>query len=249
MKIPRAVIPGLITVGNLFMGFYSAICAYTGRISLACWCIIIAAIFDAVDGKVARLTKTSSTFGVEYDSLADVVSFGFAPSFLIYILFSESMSLLMSLLLLLISFLPLLAGSIRLARFNIQQGGVDKKYFVGFAIPSAAITLASFILFSLHFYDQPLQYPAVMLILVVTVSILMVSTVRYELMPNLLNISSLNQKLQLFIGVVVLIILVLFPRQTLFPLMMVYMLSGIIRWILHLLFYSNKGESSLESKS
>ena len=245
MKIPRAVIPGLVTVGNLFMGFYSVICACTGRISLACWCIIMAAILDAVDGKVARLTKTSSPFGVEYDSLADVVSFGFAPSFLIYILFSESMSLL----LLLISFLPLLAGSIRLARFNIQQGGFDKKYFVGFAIPSGAITLASFILFSLYFYDQPLRYPAVMLFLVVTVSILMVSTVRYELMPNLLNISSLNQKLQLFIGVVVLIILILFPRQTLFPLIMVYMLSGIIRWILNLLFHSNKGESSLESKS
>lgn len=245
MKIPRAVIPGLVTVGNLFMGFYSVVCAFTGRIALACWCIIIAAILDAVDGKVARLTGTSSPFGVEYDSLADVVSFGLAPSFLIYLLFAESMSLL----LLLISFLPLLAGSIRLARFNIQQGGSDKKYFVGFAIPSGAITLASFILFSLYFYDQPLRYPAVMLFLVVTVSILMVSTVRYELMPNLLNISSLNKKLQLFIGVAVLIILVLFPRQTLFPLLMVYMLSGIIRWILHLLFHSNKGESSLESKS
>jgi CDP-diacylglycerol--serine O-phosphatidyltransferase len=245
MKIPRAVIPGLVTVGNLFMGFYSVISAFTGRIALACWCIIIATILDAVDGKVARLTKTASRFGVEYDSLADVVSFGFAPSFLIYILFSESMGLL----LLLLSFLPLLAGSLRLARFNIQASGSGKTYFVGFAIPSAAVTLASFILFSLHFYNQPLRYPTIMLILVVTVSILMVSTIRYELMPNLLNISTLNKKLQLFIGVVLLIVLVLFPQQTIFPLMIVYMLSGMIRWILHLLFYANKGESPLESKS
>jgi CDP-diacylglycerol--serine O-phosphatidyltransferase len=245
VKIPRAVIPGLVTVGNLFMGFYAVICAVTGRIALACWCIIIAAILDAVDGKVARLTKTSSRFGVEYDSLADVVSFGFAPSFLIYILFSESMGFLM----LLLSFLPLLAGSLRLARFNIQTGGSGKTHFVGYAIPSAAITLASFILFSLCFYDQPLRYPAVMLILVVTVSVLMVSTVRYELMPNLLNISSLNKKLQLVLGLVLLVILVPFPRQTLFPLMIVYLLSGLIRWMAHLFFYSKKGESSLESKS
>ncbi len=245
MKISRAVIPGLVTVGNLFMGFYSVICSFTGRINLACWCIIIAAVFDTLDGIVARLTKTSSRFGVEYDSLADVVSFGFAPSILIYFLFSKNMGFLV----VLFCFLPLLAGSIRLARFNIQQSGFDKEYFVGLPIPSTALAISSFILFSVHFYDLPLRYPTAMLILVVTVSILMVSTIRYELMPNLINNIVFKQKLQLPIKLVLLIVVILFPQQVLFPLMIIYILSGMLRWIFHLIFYPNKGESSLESKS
>jgi CDP-diacylglycerol--serine O-phosphatidyltransferase len=146
-------------------------------------------------------------------------------------------------------FLPLLAGSIRLARFNIQLTGLDKTYFVGLPIPTAAITLSSFTLFSLHFYSQPLRYPAVMMILILTVSILMVSTIRYELMPNLFNNDLFRQKLQLPVGLVLLTAIVLFPRQLLFPLMIVYVLSGLIRWIVHLINSSNKGESLVESKS
>jgi len=245
MKISRAIIPGLVTAGNLFMGFFSVINTFGGRIVTACWCIVIAAVLDALDGKIARLAKASSRFGVEYDSLADVVSFGFAPSILIYFLFYQSMGFPT----VLFAFLPLLCGSLRLARFNIQLSGFDKKYFTGLPIPSAAILIGSFVIFSMKLYAQPLPYPELMMILVAAVSLLMISTIRYELMPNLINKFVSNTKLRLTLNLAVVAVLLLFPQKTLFPLMLVYMLSGIAAWLFRLIFDSNKGESSLESKS
>jgi CDP-diacylglycerol--serine O-phosphatidyltransferase len=244
MKVTRSIIPALFTVGNLFLGFYSVICSFNERISLACWFIIFAAILDTADGKVARLTKSSSRFGVEYDSLADVVSFGLAPSILMYTLLSQNPSLMI----ILICFLPLLGGSIRLARFNIQLTGFDKEYFVGLPIPMAAITLTSFILFSIHFYQEPLRHYTLLLLLIIGVSLLMVSTIRYEILPGPISQNRLRQILQIAISVLLLIAFILFPQQLLFPFTIAYILSGIIRWIFHLILSLSKGESVFESK-
>lgn len=245
MKVSLSIFPSLVTAGNLFCGFYAVICAFQIKIELSAWFIIGSAVLDAVDGKVARLTKSSSRFGVEYDSLADVVSFGLAPSILMYILFADRLGFIATS----ICFLPLLCGSIRLARFNVQLVGFDKDHFVGLPIPIAAITLSSFVLFSLYFYNTALYFPYPMLLLIVTVSGLMVSTIRYAIMPDLSFHGTWQQKrIMIIIGIVV-ILVILFPRQILFPLSMVYILSGLVWLFGGRNSGSNKGDSPVESKS
>jgi len=244
IKVTRSIIPGLFTVGNLFLGFYSVICSFNGRINLACWFIIFAGLLDTADGKIARLTRSASRFGIEYDSLADVVSFGLAPSVLMYSLLSGTSSFVI----ILLSFLPLLAGSIRLARFNIQLTGFDKEYFVGLPIPMAAITLVSFILFSLHFYQVPARHPLVLSVLIIVVSLLMVSTIRYELLSTAISQNKVLQIVQIVISLLLILAIIIFPLVLLFPLMIVYILSGIIRWIFQQISSLNKGESVFESK-
>jgi CDP-diacylglycerol---serine O-phosphatidyltransferase len=243
MKIIRAILPSLFTMGNLFMGFYSVICSTSGKISWACWLIIGAGFLDAADGKVARLIKSSSRFGVEYDSLADVVSFGLAPSVLVYVLLAEYLGL--GITVLLLSFLPLLCGSIRLARFNIQLTGFSKEYFVGLPIPLAAATLAGFVMFMQYVYGVPLPPPylKVMIVLIVIVSVLMISTIRYEIMPNLTFSGSTRQVVSTLLLLALLVLIILFPLQVIFPLTVLYLLSGLLRWVLYPSTRSTKGES------
>ena len=127
VKVSRSIVPSFFTVGNMFCGLYSVIAAYGGKLTLATWMILFGAFLDAMDGKIARFTGSASRFGVEYDSLADVITFGFAPSFLVYSVYAAKLGVVG----ILLSFLPLLFGSIRLARFNIQLKGFDKEYFIG----------------------------------------------------------------------------------------------------------------------
>jgi CDP-diacylglycerol--serine O-phosphatidyltransferase len=238
VKVSRSIVPSFFTVGNMFCGLYSVISAFAGNFSLAAWMILFSAFLDAMDGKVARFTGSSSRFGVEYDSLADVISFGFAPSILVYTTYAKNMGIVG----LLLSFLPLLFGSIRLARFNIQLKGFDKDFFNGLPIPIAAMAIASSILFSQFFYDVPVKYPKVMIILIFLVSILMVSTIRYEKMPNLKIKGSARDKTKLMLFLVGIIIFIIFPSQALFPMMLLYIFSGMVAWVLRL----NRGVSSIE---
>src|SRR6059036_2010847 len=121
MKITRAVVPSLFTVLNIFCGFRSLLHTAEGDFVLASWFVILAGIFDVFDGIMARITKSSSDFGVEFDSLSDVVSFGVAPSFLVYSIdlrMHEGIGML-------ISATPMVFGALRLARFNAQLVGYD----------------------------------------------------------------------------------------------------------------------------
>ncbi|MCL4279250.1 MAG: CDP-diacylglycerol--serine O-phosphatidyltransferase, partial [Ignavibacteriaceae bacterium] len=136
-RLTPSVIPNLFTAMNMFCGFLSIINASEGNYEYSAWLIFVAAVFDALDGLVARLTNSSSELGVELDSLSDVVSFGAAPSFLLYKTFFYSMNTWG----ILISALPLIAGGFRLARFNIQLVGFSKSFFLGLPIPSAALTI------------------------------------------------------------------------------------------------------------
>ncbi|MBI3765833.1 MAG: CDP-diacylglycerol--serine O-phosphatidyltransferase [Ignavibacteriales bacterium] len=146
MKITRAVVPSLFTVLNIFCGFRSVIHTAQGDFTLAAWFIILAGIFDVLDGVMARITKSSSDFGVEFDSLSDVVSFGLAPAFLVYNLHlrnEEGIGMLISAML-------MVFGAMRLARFNAQLVGYDKDFFKGLPIPAAALTISSFVLTFYH---------------------------------------------------------------------------------------------------
>jgi CDP-diacylglycerol--serine O-phosphatidyltransferase len=238
VKVPRSIVPSFFTVGNMFCGFYSVIAAFQGMVELAAWMIVAGAFLDAMDGKVARFTNSSSQFGVEYDSLADVITFGFAPSFLIFTIFGNTLGIPG----ILLSFMPLLFGSIRLARFNTQLKGFDKEYFSGLPIPTAAITLSSFILFSKYLFAESIKFPKMMIILILCISVLMVSTIRYETAPDLNFKGNRKEKTKFVILILAVIIIIIFPHQTLFPLILLYILTGLVSWIFRL----NKNHSRTE---
>src|SRR5246500_1602529 len=136
------VLPTLFTVGNLFCGYLSIWSSIRGTFEKSALLIILAAVLDALDGRVARLTHSTSEFGEEYDSLADLVSFGVAPAVLAYSWGLSDFQRLGWV----GSFLFVVCGSMRLARFNIQTKIVDKRFFVGLPIPAAAGTIAALVL-------------------------------------------------------------------------------------------------------
>ena len=230
MKITRTVVPSIFTTLNIFCGFLSMIFASQGQFNVAAWVIILAAIFDSLDGAMARITRSSSQFGVELDSLADVVSFGAAPSFIVYQVYLRTIEPWG----ILIAALPVILGAIRLARFNVQLIGFDKDYFNGLPIPMQAITVCAFIL---QVGKENIAMDSVasteLIALVVILSLLMVSHVKYDTMPK---ISKLQLKLHpLKYGVIFIVILaavfseLFFDKNYLFQILMLYVIFGFIR--------------------
>jgi len=228
-RITPSVIPNLFTAMNMFCGFFSIVSASQGNIKYAGWLIIIAAIFDALDGFMARLTKSSSELGVELDSLSDVVSFGVAPAFLLYTTYFFKMETFG----VIISSLPMIAGGFRLARFNVQLVGFDKKHFTGLPIPSSALTVVCFIL---TFYDEytgeylkSLEFTIIPLVLLV--SYLMVSKIKYDTLPKFTP-SEIKKKPLLYAAYFsALIVLILFNVKGLFFIFVFMIAFGIFRQI------------------
>lgn len=227
LRVSRTIVPNFFTVGNMFSGFMAVIFAVFNKdVVLASWMIVLAAFLDSMDGKVARITNSSSKFGVEYDSLADVVSFGLAPSVLIYAFYFSQWRHVG----IFISFFPLLFGSIRLARFNVQLSGFNKNHFTGLPSPAAAIVLAGYIIFLNEFFPEN-YFPKLLLVLTFLVSVLMVSTVRYEIMPNFSFKGSKAQKIMVSLMIISIVTLIIFPQELIFPYMVLYVLSGLIRFL------------------
>jgi CDP-diacylglycerol---serine O-phosphatidyltransferase len=242
MKITRAVVPSLFTVLNMFCGFSSIVHSHNGKYEVAAWLIILGAIFDSLDGVMARITKSSSKFGVEFDSLSDIITFGAAPSFLIYRIYLYSLGDMG----VLISSLPLLLGGVRLARFNVQLIGFDKDYFKGLPIPSQAIMITTFVL---QYYSEAvglIDWTANMFApMIVLLSILMVSTFKYDTLPkiNKKNISEHPWKFGMF--VILCLIVLITKGSALFPLFILYTVSGPARWVIHLM----KGIQRVDKKN
>ncbi|MGH9399632.1 MAG: CDP-diacylglycerol--serine O-phosphatidyltransferase [Thermoanaerobaculia bacterium] len=174
------VLPTLFTVGNLFCGYLSIWSSIRGTFETSALLIIGAAVLDALDGRIARMTHTTSNFGEEYDSLADLVSFGVAPAVLAYSWGLSDFERLGWM----VSFLFVACGSMRLARFNIQTRVVDKRYFVGLPIPAAAGTISSLVLAT---PDRLVHrvFMTGLLILTFLLSYLMISTIRYRSFKDL----------------------------------------------------------------
>jgi CDP-diacylglycerol---serine O-phosphatidyltransferase len=232
LRITPSVIPNMFTAMNMFCGFLSLINAASGEYLYACWLIIIAAVFDLLDGAMARLTNSSSALGVQLDSLSDLVSFGVAPSFLIYkthLFYYDSIGIILSSLL-------MIAGGFRLARFNVQLVGFSKSFFTGLPIPSAAITIAGFII---AFYTKGSGYvpSAVQYIipLVIVLSYLMVSRVKYDTLPKFSK-EELKNKPYLYLVPVILILLFVFVpfKRILFLIFVLIILFGIFRHLYNL---------------
>jgi len=235
MRITRAVVPSLFTILNIFCGFRSIIHTSQGDYVLAAWFIILAAIFDMLDGVMARITKSSSDFGVELDSLSDVVSFGAAPSFLAYsvhIRTLEGWGML-------ISAMPMIFGALRLARFNVQLIGFDKDFFKGLPIPAMAVTVASFVL---QFVDEvnrmPLLAEFLLPVMLVILSLLMVSTIKYDTIPKFSRRGIKQHPLRFTIGIIGITAIAVTRGEALFAFFVFFVATGPIRYIVQYIYHA-----------
>ncbi|MGR9053787.1 MAG: CDP-diacylglycerol--serine O-phosphatidyltransferase [Gammaproteobacteria bacterium] len=169
------LLPNLFTTGAMFAGFYAVTSAINGRFETAAIAVFVAMILDGLDGRVARLTNTQSKFGVEYDSLSDMVSFGAAPALVMYLWAFSSMGKLG----LFASFVHMAGGALRLARFNAQVETDDKRYFQGLPSPAAAAIPAGFIWLCIDYGYEVDAVKYVAIFLTITTGLLMVSNLRY----------------------------------------------------------------------
>jgi CDP-diacylglycerol--serine O-phosphatidyltransferase len=225
MRITRAVVPSLFTVLNMFSGFMSIVHASRDEFIPACWFIILAAGFDALDGIMARITKSTSQFGVEIDSLSDVVSFGAAPAFLVY---QFSLRSLDGLGIFLSSLLMIFAG-LRLARFNVQLVGFDKDHFVGLPVPVSAITVASFIFNAVNGTEPFRRYAAEAL---PWLSIgLMVSKVRYDTLPKISARAIRKEPWKFIFFSLAVIVGFITAGSAIFPLFLLFIVLGLVRYV------------------
>jgi CDP-diacylglycerol--serine O-phosphatidyltransferase len=222
------VVPSLFTLFNLFFGIWSMVLASRGEFYRAGWYIFFAGVLDALDGRVARLSKTGTRFGAELDSLVDVVSFGVAPAFLIYQLEFASAGQAEWI----FCYFYVMAAAIRLARFNLTQAGRAKQYFVGLPSPAAGMTLATFYAFTTtDLYQQAFRFLPrhhLMQLLMILLTILMVSNVRYATMPRA-GVRSVKGLLGLATILFILVFGILEHDAFFFPLGISYMAYGILR--------------------
>lgn len=180
---PRVVVPSFFTLMNLLCGFLALTQVLEGAFVLSCWLIVLAGFFDLMDGMMARLTDADSPFGVQLDSLSDVVSFGVAPSFLVYGYALDTFGPLG----MIVAALPALCGSVRLARYNVNTENDDKEGFEGLPIPGQAMAIVALILaaenseWGAYLALDSLQ---VLLPIVVVLSGLMVSSIRFDAIPT-----------------------------------------------------------------
>jgi CDP-diacylglycerol--serine O-phosphatidyltransferase len=171
------ILPNMLTVASLFCGFMGILWAIEGRFELTSLAILVSCLFDGLDGKVARLTGTSSDFGVQLDSLCDLVAFGVAPAIMIYQWELHAFGRLG----IMASFLMVACGALRLARFNVQTATGSKKFFVGLPIPAAGCVVATLFMFVPYVPEDFARavMPKACLVLTYLLSFLMVSRVRY----------------------------------------------------------------------
>ncbi|MEG3115885.1 CDP-diacylglycerol--serine O-phosphatidyltransferase [Salinicola sp. 4072] len=170
------LLPNLFTLSALFAGFYSIVAAINGDYAKAAIAIFVAMVLDGLDGRVARLTNTQSAFGAEFDSLADMVSFGMAPALVAFTWILQDVGKIGWI----AAFIFVAGAALRLARFNVQIGSIDKKWFVGLPSPSAAAIVAACV-WVFHTFDaESLGFKVLMTVVVAAAGVLMVSNVRYH---------------------------------------------------------------------
>lgn len=221
------ILPNLFTAGNLFFGFYSILAGFSHHWKEASLAILIAAVFDNLDGKVARLAHATSAFGVEFDSLADLVSFGAAPAFLVYNSdLSQYHRLGMA-----AAFLFLACGALRLARFNVMTTKISSKYFLGLPIPAGALVLVSAELARHGPLSQFFAFPSGFFLLTTyLVSILMVSPIRYR---SFKEVHFLKKPLPTFVSVMIVALsFILYPSSSFFVAILLYLLLGPAEYVL-----------------
>ena len=229
MSSYRGIFPGTFTMGNVVCGFLAILSAFEGNITTACWFIILAGFLDALDGKIARLSGGVSQFGIELDSLADFLSFGVAPAFLVYSVKLNSLGKWGWV----IPIVYIMAAAYRLARFNLLADSEEKKDFLGLPVPAAALTLVAFIIFCYEVWGG-LRYGEVLVSMIILFAFLMISQVRYDSLPD--RFDSTASRLKLMALIIAGILVIFQPRLLLFPVLVAYILFGMVREIYRLLY-------------
>lgn len=168
------LLPNFFTAASIFSGFYAIALALEGSFDAAPWFIFLALIFDGLDGRVARLTNTASHFGVEFDSLADIVAFGVAPALILYLYIGDAYGRIG----IVVSVLFIIFGAVRLARFNVTTARIEPSVFIGLPIPTAAIMISIAILLFERYCGYE-AYRVFILPFALVLAILMVSNIRY----------------------------------------------------------------------
>ncbi|MBL8006569.1 MAG: CDP-diacylglycerol--serine O-phosphatidyltransferase [Ignavibacteria bacterium] len=236
MYISKKFIPSLFTILNAFCGFLSIINSSEGDYITAALFIVFATLFDAVDGLAARLTDSSSEFGVELDSLSDVISFGAAPSFLIYSVYLKELGDIG----IVISSLLMVFAALRLARFNIQLVGFDKDKFNGLPAPMSALTVVSYILFYHDKIFSPKLSETVLTVLALLLPFLMVSKIKYESLPKPSLHSVKKNPIVYIIVLIAAVIVIATGGEGSFTFCIFYIFSGIIVSLKNILFKKHK---------
>lgn len=241
----KKFIPSLFTILNAFCGFLSIIESSNSNFNNAALFIVYASVFDMLDGIVARILKTSSDFGVELDSLSDIVSFGAAPSFLLYSIYLKELNSLG----LFISSLVLIFAAIRLARFNVELVGYEKDKFFGLPTPLAAITIVSYIVLYHNKVFAPGMSGVIIIILSVFIPLLMVSKFQYPVLPKI-NIRSVKRNKAVFSILLIFIVLSIVTKgYAVLPICIFYILSGIFFDLYKIVFKPRrKGYSTVKRK-
>lgn len=227
----RSALPSLFTVGNLFCGFLSIFYATQGRLVPAAWLIVIAGFLDAFDGKIARFINVPSPFGMHFDSLVDICSFGVAPAVLMFQYYQDLM--LIRWLPFAACFLFLLCGTLRLARFNTRYKGPEKEDFSGLPIPSAAATLAAYIIFTQRVWESTRE-PQIAISLCAMISFLMISPFEYPAFPRF-TFDTNKDRVRLALSFVALLLVVIYTEEAFFPIALAFSVSGAARWLFNLI--------------
>lgn len=220
------VLPSAFTIGNLFFGIWAIVSAERGDFVWAAWFVVFSGIMDNLDGRIARFTRTGSDFGTELDSLVDAISFGVAPGFILYrAFFLEGWGWILS-------FAYIAAVVIRLARYNIQQGGHAKKHFIGLPSPTAGMLLATFYPFTTtRWFQENLSHlaePQVVAGVTVAVAVLMLSHVPYPAVPRVSLRTGLGRFHLTWMALGVTLALTV-PRHYFFPALALYTCMGLMR--------------------
>jgi CDP-diacylglycerol--serine O-phosphatidyltransferase len=220
------LLPGLLTTGNLLCGFYATVLTLDGQHQWAALALFVGMVLDMLDGKVARLTRTTTQFGVEFDSLADVVSFGVAPGLLLYSWALQPLGRVG----VGAALLYVICGALRLARFNVLTGITDRRYFIGLPIPGAAGVVASFVLF---FETADFGRAGLFALACATylLAFLMISNVRYYSFKDL-NFAKRHPFGVLLVAALGVVIVLAHPQTSVFLLFCAYAASGPVRWLL-----------------
>ncbi len=223
------ILPNLLTSLSLLCGFFSIVSTMQGNILRAAWAIIIAALFDGLDGRIARMTKTTTKFGMEYDSLCDLVAFGVAPAVLAYgvVLFQYGRWGWLA------AFLFVACGAIRLARFNTVENIFKSKFFQGLPIPVAASMVAATLIFCYHFNIVDKKLLSIFLLLTIYVlAVLMVSSIRYRSFKDL-DLKSRKPFSAVFVVILLICILASEPQIMLFTIGVIYIVSGPVGYVMY----------------
>ncbi len=229
MKIKKGIyiVPNLFTTGNIFCGFYSIVSVINKNFYHAAWAILAATIFDALDGRVARWTRATSDFGVQYDSLSDLVSFGIAPALLVYMWVLQPFGRIGWL----AAFLFVICGALRLARFNVHAAEDDGASFTGLPIPAAATMIASTVIMTKDLLSMDKIHPLILVMVVYFLAFLMVSSIKYRSFKHLELRKKKSFSILIFAILIVYIIAAL-PELFIFVLIGGYVVDGPLEWLL-----------------